>query len=186
MESHPPELVSSDQNYFLDTLHVVDEDTVKDQGTSTGTRPLISKGRSSSAANSIRADDEPGSSWRNGIRFPRHAVKILRDWVDAHADDPYPSEAEKAELERKTDLKPNQVANWLANARRRRKAQSKSRPKVCASPSLGPCTPAIDIPGIEANKPWDELNPFERWRHSPPENEPASAMDIVHAMAESK
>ena len=183
LASHTNEFGALDQNYLVDTLHIVDEDVVKEQGTTTGIKPLKSKGRSST---SVRADDEPGSSKRNGIRFPRHAVKTLRDWVDAHADNPYPTEDEKAELERTTDLKPSQIANWLANARRRRKVAEKTRPKVCASPSLGPSTPAIDIPGIEADKPWDELNPFERWRHSPPQNEAANAMDIIHAMAEGK
>lgn len=172
--------------YALDTLHVVDEDAVKERGTTTGIKQLKSKGRMGSASTSGRPDDEPGSSKRNGIRFPRHAVKTLRDWVDAHSDNPYPTEEEKAELEKKTELRPSQIANWLANARRRRKVSDKARPKVCASPSLGPSTPAIDIPGIDAPKPWDELNPFERWRHSPPENEPASVFDIVDAMAHSK
>ena len=173
--------------FALDTLHVVDEDAVKERGTVTGIKKLISnKGRGPVATNSVRPDDEPGSSKRNGIRFPRHAVKTLRDWMDAHADNPYPTEDEKAELEKKTELKPSQIANWLANARRRRKVSDKARPRVCASPSLGPSTPAIDIPGIEAPKPWDELNPFERWRHSPPENEPANMLDIADAMAHSK
>jgi hypothetical protein len=109
-------------------------------------------------------------------------VKILRDWLDAHADNPYPSEDEKATLERQTELKPTQIANWLANARRRRKVSARSRPKLCVSPSLGPTTPAIDIPRLP-DKPWDELNPFERWKHSPPENEPADLSDIVNALA---
>lgn len=172
--------------FALDTLHVVDEDAVKERGTVTGIKQLKSKGRGASSSTSVRPDDEPGSSKRNGIRFPRHAVKTLRDWVDAHADNPYPTEEEKAELEKKTELKPSQIANWLANARRRRKVSDKARPRVCASPSLGPTTPAIDIPGIEAPKPWDELNPFERWRHSPPENEPADIENIKDAMAHSK
>lgn len=169
----------------MDTLHVVDEDVVKERGTVTGIKQLKSTSRGNSSS-SLRSDDEPGSSKRNGIRFPRHAVKTLRDWLDAHTDNPYPTEEEKAELEEKTELKPSQIANWLANARRRRKAIERSRPKVCASPSLGPTTPAMDIPSINASKPWDELNPFERWRHSPPENEPADILDIADAVAQSK
>lgn len=107
---------------LLDTLHSVDEDTVRDQGTMTGIKPLASKrGALSGTSTPPIRDDAPGSSKRNGIRFPRHAVKILRDWLDSHADHPYPSEQEKAELEQRTELKPNQIANWLANARRRRK-----------------------------------------------------------------
>ena len=166
--------------YLLDTLHAVDEDTVKEQGGVVGIKPLRSKAGSSLH---VGLDDAPSSSKRNGIRFPRHAVKTLRDWLDAHADNPYPSEEEKADLEKKTELKPAQIANWLANARRRSKVTEKARPRLCTSPSLKPATPAIEIPG--ADKPWDELNPFERWRNSPPENEPASITDIANAVANS-
>ena len=76
-----------------------------------------------------------------------------------------------------------QIANWLANARRRAKSGGRSRPKVGESPSLRPTTPAIDIP--EPEKPWEELNPFERWQHSPPENEPARFTDIFKAVERS-
>lgn len=155
---------------------------MKEQGTVVGIKPLRSKAGSYLPSRSL--DDAPGSSKRNGIRFPRHAVKILRDWLDAHSENPYPSEDQKAELEKKTELKPAQIANWLANARRRRKVTEKSRPKLCSSPSLKPCTPAIAIPTVD--KPWDELNPFERWKNSPPENEPASITDIANAVANSK
>ena len=116
---------------FLDTLHPVDEDTAREQGSLTGIRPLRSKdGRDSGTSTPVRSDDAPGSSKRNGIRFPRHAVKILRDWLDAHQDHPYPTEDEKNALEKATELTPNQIANWLANARRRRKVMEKARPKV--------------------------------------------------------
>ncbi|TKA82574.1 hypothetical protein B0A55_01212 [Friedmanniomyces simplex] len=166
---------------FLDTLHAVDENTCKEQGTFTGVKPLRSKeGRGSGTSTDVRADDVPGSMKRNGIRFPRHAVKTLRDWLDTHAENPYPSEEEKVELERRTELQPSQVANWLANARRRKKATD--RPKAHMSPSLRPTTPALPIPGA-AEKPWSELNPIERWQHSPPEHEPASITDIAHAIA---
>jgi hypothetical protein len=131
---------------------------------------------------SVRPDDAPGSSKRNGIRFPRHAVKVLRDWLDAHSDNPYPTEKEKVELERQTELQPAQIANWLANARRRRKVTERAK-KPISSPSLRPTTPAIDIP--VPDKPWDELNPFERWQNSPPEHEPASITDIANAVANS-
>ncbi|KAF2215944.1 hypothetical protein CERZMDRAFT_8986, partial [Cercospora zeae-maydis SCOH1-5] len=53
------------------------------------------------------------------------------------------------------------------------------------SPSLRPTSSAIPIPGA-AEKPWDELNPFERWQHSPPENEPADLDDIANALAQTE
>ncbi len=173
--------MNSGNGHLLDTLHVVDEDIAKEQGTLTGIKPLRSKANYSI---STGKDDAPGSSKRNGIRFPRHAVKILRDWLDGHGDNPYPTEEEKAELEERTELKPSQIANWLANARRRRKVTDKAR-KPLLSPSLKPSTPAIDIPA--GGKPgWEDLNPFERWQNSPPENEPASIRDIANAVANSE
>nr|POE53555.1 homeobox protein pknox1 [Quercus suber] len=166
---------------FLDTLHIVDEDTAKERGTFTGIKPMNFRNRASGITIPMH-DDETGSSKRNGIRFPRHAVKILRDWLDAHSEHPYPTEDERVKLEQQTELKSSQIANWLANARRRRKATER-KPKVPMSPSLKPATAAIEIPS--AAKPWEELNPFERWKNSPPENEPASITDIAQAIANS-
>jgi hypothetical protein len=168
---------------FFDTLHPVDEDTVRERGTMTGVRPLHSRDNRRVSAPS-NDDDDPGSSKRNGIRFPRHAVKILRDWLEAHQQHPYPSEKQKAELQERTELKPVQIANWLANARRRNKVMKKAKPKVAMSPSLRASTPAIDIP--EPDKPWDELDPLERWKHSPPENEPAAFTDIGKALEDTE
>ncbi|KAK5108550.1 hypothetical protein LTR62_008207 [Meristemomyces frigidus] len=172
-----------DRGTFLDTLHAVDEDQCCNGGI-TGVKTLLSRGRTGMTTPPVNEDDAPGSSKRNGIRFPRHAVKVLRDWLDIHADHPYPSEAEKSELERRTDLKSSQIANWLANARRRRKATDRNRPRVCASPSLRPSTPALMIPGAE-EKPWEELNPLQRWQNSPPEHEPAAFENIAKAVASS-
>ena len=166
---------------FFDTLHSVDELSCRERGNLTGIKILHS--RASGTITPRGGDDAPGSTKRNGIRFPRHAVKILREWLDVHQHHPYPTEEEKVELEKQTELKPVQIANWLANARRRAKSGGRSRPKVGESPSLRPTTPAIDIP--EPEKPWEELNPFERWQHSPPENEPARFTDIFKAVERS-
>lgn len=168
---------------FLDTLHSIDENSCRERGTLTGIKPLHSRdNRASGTSTPVRGDDAPGSTKRNGIRFPRHAVKILREWLDVHQAHPYPTEEQKAELEHQTELKPKQIADWLANARRRAKATQRAR-KVPMSPSLRPATPAIDI--TQPEKPWEELNPFERWQHSPPENEPAAMLDIANAVAAS-
>ncbi|EMD00787.1 hypothetical protein BAUCODRAFT_29157 [Baudoinia panamericana UAMH 10762] len=174
--------LNSNTRALLDTLHAVDENGAQEQGTLTGVKPLRSfQGHSGTTTPPVNLDDAPGSSKRNGIRFPKHAVKILRDWLDAHTEHPYPTEDQKVELEKATELKPSQLANWLANARRRRKVTDK-RPLIPGSPSLRPSTPALPIPKA-ADKPWEELNPFERWKQSPPEHEPAAITDIAHAVA---
>ncbi|RMZ82640.1 hypothetical protein DV738_g1651, partial [Chaetothyriales sp. CBS 135597] len=108
-----------------------------------------------------------------GARFPREAVKILKQWLAEHGDHPYPNKREKDELKQLTGLKRSQISNWLANARRRGKVRG---PSCSASPVLD----AIDIPGSEHSMA--DLDPLDRWKISPPENEPASMTAIARAV----
>jgi Homeobox KN domain/Tc5 transposase DNA-binding domain len=134
-------------------------------------------------------EDDERSSRKTGTRFSREAVKIMKSWMDVHRDHPYPTDEEKEELKDLTGLKGSQISNWLANTRRRTKARSSRG----ASPSmLSPTWPtsseAINIPSTKQGvlldgKTWDIMNPLERWQVSPPDNEPASATDIAHAVA---
>lgn len=118
---------------------------------------------------------EEGRGRKTGARFPRDAVKILKQWLAEHADHPYPNEREKDELKQVTGLKRSQISNWLANARRRGKVRPASGP---SSPMLG----AIDIPQRREQPDIADLNPLDRWKASPPENEPASMTAIARAV----
>ncbi|KAJ9610319.1 hypothetical protein H2200_005096 [Cladophialophora chaetospira] len=121
---------------------------------------------------------EEGRGRKTGARFPRDAVKILKQWLAEHADHPYPNEREKDELKQVTGLKRSQISNWLANARRRGKVRPvESDP---SSPMLG----AIDIPqrGCDDSSSVADLNPLDRWKASPPEHEPASMTAIARAV----
>ncbi|KAL6244988.1 hypothetical protein RBB50_007763 [Rhinocladiella similis] len=119
---------------------------------------------------------EEGRGRKTGARFPRDAVKILKQWLAEHADHPYPNEREKDELKQVTGLKRSQISNWLANARRRGKVRPASGP---SSPMLG----AIDIPQrSEDSADIANLNPLDRWKASPPEHEPASMTAIAKAV----
>ncbi|KAI0512637.1 homeobox domain-containing protein [Xylaria bambusicola] len=51
--------------------------------------------------------------------LPKETTDILRSWFMAHLVHPYPTEDEKHELMRRTDLQMNQISNWFINARRR-------------------------------------------------------------------
>jgi hypothetical protein len=115
---------------------------------------------------------------KNGARFGRDSVKILKGWLAEHSDHPYPTDGEKDELKQLTGLKRSQISNWLANARRRGKVRPVSTP---SSPILG----AIDIPQKSNPGKVDlqDLNPLERWKASPPEHEAASATAIARAVA---
>lgn len=150
-----------------DTLQVLTEDALLPEGAMTGVKNLNS------------FEHRPGN--RVGTRFPRVAVKVLKEWLSAHGDHPYPTDEQKERLAALTGLKRDQITNWLANARRRGKA----RPKRSESPSIG-CRVPMEIcntPTFAADPALKNMNPLERWKHSPPEHEPASVTDIAHAVA---
>ena len=145
-----------------------------------GCKNLISKSRP--GVSTPRPDEDSSSPpRRNSARFRKHSIRILHNWLDDHTGHPYPNEAEKMELEQKTGLKPMQIANWLANARRRRKSE-KAKSKSDNTHSSNTPTAAVAIPGAQSCQPWEQLNPLERWKHSPPEHEAASMTDIVSAI----
>lgn len=174
----------------MDTLHTVAEDQVQEQGALTGIAVMKSWDR---AGFDYLDEDGDRPSRKTGTRFPRSAVKVLKDWMDTHADHPYPTEQEKEELQAVTGLKAIQITNWMANTRRRRKTRTRGVSPSIRSPTwaTGDVSQAIDIPfdkkSIRHNgKTWDIMNPLERWQHSPPENEPARIPDIVDAVAKTK
>lgn len=144
--SHSPGSVPSDMG-VLDTLHPVTEDVTQEQGALTSTRALKTKSN---------VDDK-----KSNPRFSRAAVKVLKDWIESHQDNPYPSEDEKAELGRLTGLRYGQINTWLANARRRGKA-GRGRPKGTTSPTTRRSSP-VGIPStnIEVMN-WENMNPLER------------------------
>jgi hypothetical protein len=47
---------------------------------------------------------------------------VLKQWLEAHLDHPYPTKEEKASLREQSGLYSNQLTNWFANARRKHKA----------------------------------------------------------------
>ncbi|KAF2277198.1 uncharacterized protein EI97DRAFT_375538 [Westerdykella ornata] len=173
--SDPDKLPMLRNRTALDTLNVVTEDAAQCFGGRTGKKPLRSLGYMGPIiVGDLLADDAPKRG-TGASRFPREAVKILKDWMIAHIDHPYPTEEEKEALKVQTGLSIGQISNWMANTRRRQKA----RPKRAASPSIRPSTEAVNIP---PGRTWDDMNPLERWKHSPPENEPAPLTAIAKAM----
>lgn len=123
-----------------------------------------------------------------GARFSRESVRILKNWLSSHSSRPYPNDDEREQLQRQTGLNKTQIANWLANARRRSKG--KFRPTRSTSPSVRGWSTAMDIPqrrGTATNDgPAEYLSPLQRWQNSPPENEPASVTAIASAILQSK
>ncbi|KAG9189036.1 hypothetical protein G6011_05904 [Alternaria panax] len=172
--SNPERMSGMRQRTALDTLDVVAENDTRHFGGLTGKKQMRSLGHLGPIEDG-KDDDEGPKKGAAAARFPRAAVKVLKDWMLMHIDHPYPTDQEKETLKEQTGLSISQISNWMANTRRRQKA----RPKRSASPTLRPSTEAINIP---AGKTWESMNPFERWKHSPPENEPAPLNAIAHAV----
>lgn len=147
--SNPELMPYRTQRTALDTLDVVGEDDVHQLGGLTRRKQLRSKGHVGPI------DDESGDLGPKrgaaAARFPRAAVKILKDWMLEHHDNPYPTEEEKEVLGQQTGLSLGQISNWMANTRRRQKA----RPKRSSSPSIRPNTQALNIP---AGRTWESLS----------------------------
>ncbi|KAI9867635.1 MAG: hypothetical protein M1813_008435 [Trichoglossum hirsutum] len=120
---------------------------------------------------------------KSGARFSRASVGILKSWFMEHITHPYPTEKEKDELKRRTGLKRSQISNWLANTRRREKGRTNR--SALSGAGSGPGYTFIPLQEVSKN-PLEDMNPLERWKHSPPEHEPASVSAIADAVAKSK
>ncbi|KAJ6111095.1 hypothetical protein N7486_003330 [Penicillium sp. IBT 16267x] len=155
---------------FLQTLHPVSENAYIPTGGLTGKRALKSV-----SYGGFGDDSETRSRKNSTTRFSRNALNILKGWLRDNNNNPYPTETEKDELKNNTGLTRTQIANWLANARRRGKVRPASGP---GSSAPG----AVNIPGQDPTD-LSLMTPIERWKHSPPENEPATIGDIARALA---
>ncbi|RAK98102.1 uncharacterized protein BO80DRAFT_413167 [Aspergillus ibericus CBS 121593] len=112
----------------------------------------------------------------SSVRFSRETIRILKAWLRQHDEHPYPTEGDMSDLMLQTGLKATQIRTWFANARRR--AKGRSAPPRNPSPSP---PGAINIPSQHSVS---LMTPLERWRYSPPENEPAATINIIRAISE--
>lgn len=104
-------------------------------------------------------------------------TKSLRLWFAEHQEFPYPSDDEKILLASESGLSKSQVINWFANARRRQKQRSNACPQQDTQfPNGSPMPQSFLSPSPDA------MTPFERWRNSPPENEPILQSTIESAL----
>ncbi|GKZ26998.1 hypothetical protein AbraIFM66951_003943 [Aspergillus brasiliensis] len=129
-------------------------------------------GASSAPASS--GEYEQGGRKRNSHFYSRETVRILKDWLNQRQERPRATKEEREELLQRTGLTRNQLRNWLANAKRRGKARLATQQQDETLPSG-----AIDIPHQSVS----QMTPFERWKYSPPELEPAAPSDIAQALS---
>jgi len=158
-----------------DHMAVPQEDSIVEipRGTSTPDLPHLA---STSGAENMSSDQ--ASRPKTGARFSRESVKILKNWLSTHSRHPYPNEEEKELLQRQTGLSKTQITNWLANTRRRNKNAIAQR---STSPGVRQWSKPIDIPQRRGMS-FEQMNPLQRWAHSPPENEPADVNAIARAI----
>lgn len=113
------------------------------------------------------ANVDPPAAPKIGARFSRESVRILKAWLSVHSNRPYPNDEERMFLEKQTGLNKTQIANWLANARRRSK-QKIHHPTRAASPSVRTWAGAVEIPTRRGTNDAEFLSPLQRWQNSPP------------------
>lgn len=102
------------------------------------------------------------SSKRVNTRSVRK-TQSLRNWYASHFDHPYPSEEEKIALSKESGLTKSQVVNWFLNARRRSRHKAHVQNQSNRIFPQGSPMPSHQL----------SMSPMERWRSSPPEEEPA-------------
>lgn len=150
--------------------------------------PSISGGMS--APTHMPSADDRGNgvtiAVKAGSRFTSAAVRVLRTWFENHERHPYPTPEQIIQLQNQTGLSKQQLTNWFANTRRRRKF----RPIASSSPKVPYWTewasePMEIPPRRPTPRPFEDMNPLQRWEHSPPEHEPALVSDISRAVAAS-
>lgn len=103
---------------------------------------------------------------------------MLKDWFLSHSVHPYPTEDEKAQLSATTGMTIRQVSYWFVNARRRNLSKT-DKDSENGGDAQNPG--ALPIARSGPSTPWNDMPPLDRWRHSPPEEEPAS----WHAISQS-
>ncbi|SPO02435.1 uncharacterized protein DNG_05108 [Cephalotrichum gorgonifer] len=116
------------------------------------------------------------------VRHARSAISVLKEWYAAHREWPYPSTHEKESLSYETGMMTRQVSQWFVNTRRRSGGKA---PPPTESPLLLVEASEAALHQLSSSAPaefnWDSMTPLERWRNSPPEDEPAPLHAISQA-----
>ena len=113
----------------------------------------------------------------------------MRTWFSEHKENPYPTSEEKNELAAKTNLKPSQISLWLVNTRRRYRSKRQQKAATSTAHSSGSQLTSQDSPDdnqqayLRLQRPFNELNPMDRWKVTPIEQEPAARPVILATVA---
>lgn len=116
----------------------------------------------------------PGLSSKRSHTRSVKRTRVLKNWFACHLDHPYPSEDEKSALAKESGLSKTQVVNWFANNRRRHRMSSQARAN--SNNKLFPQGSPMPRSFLS------NMSPIERWKNSPPDEEPASTSAIERAV----
>ncbi|CEL03643.1 hypothetical protein ASPCAL04795 [Aspergillus calidoustus] len=110
---------------------------------------------------------ERASSYSRSVKRTRP----LREWLACNLAHPYPTKAEKTDLAKQTGMTRTQINNWFLNARRRQRHSENMRAQRRSGlPHGSPMPPS---------SPLSMMTPIDRWRCSPPEDEPITISPAV-------
>ncbi|KAL3482744.1 hypothetical protein BJX62DRAFT_221253 [Aspergillus germanicus] len=151
----------------IDQLHGIREDDVLGDGTANpGVDEHALSGPLAPSSNAERSQGLPrnqvserGSSYSRSVKRTRP----LREWFACNLAHPYPTKAEKTELAQQAGMTRTQINNWFLNARRRQRHSENMRAQRDTVIPHGSPMPA---------SPLSMMTPLDRWRCSPPEDEP--------------
>lgn len=100
---------------------------------------------------------------------------MLREWFHQHQEFPYPDEDQKLRFSQETGFSQKRISTWFANARRRQKQ------KIQIANTTSTTRTRAGSPLVTSTL--SSLTPMERWKASPPEDEPATESAIQDALA---
>ncbi|KAJ5377066.1 hypothetical protein N7509_013952 [Penicillium cosmopolitanum] len=112
---------------------------------------------------------------KDSKQFVRKGARVLREWFYQNQEYPYPTEVQKEQLSMETGFSQKRVSTWFANARRRQKQKFQSSKQTSNSRSRA------GSPMVTSTL--SSMTPMERWKASPPEDEPVLESAIQDAIA---
>ncbi|KAI1454971.1 hypothetical protein F4805DRAFT_460211 [Annulohypoxylon moriforme] len=121
----------------------------------------------------LGAERVPDEQRKKEHRHNKRSTNLLKDWYLSHMAHPYPTEDEKAQLSGDTGMTVRQISYWFVNARRRNTIKPKENPNGVDNSPIADSFPIMRVSPPQAVS-WDSMTPLDRWRNSPPEEEPAS------------
>ncbi|CAI6092886.1 unnamed protein product [Clonostachys chloroleuca] len=129
---------------------------------------------------SPRVADSEATATQSQKRFSTASIRVLNRWLSSHINRPYPTVGDVEIMQKQSGLNKKQILTWFANARRRKKLWTPASPSKNQLPS--DAAPRENSYARPPTPIAQQMDPFERWRNSPPEHEPASVPAIARAL----